>query len=103
MFAIITGTVNGLTRGLISGINFGFRLLACIQITDAGAHQNADAERIFILHGNAGICKRFFCCCNGILGKGSHSSCRFEIRALCHEAFDLACQMYFIFCCIKFR
>ena len=85
-------------------INFGFRLLACIQITDAGAHQNADAERIFILHGNAGICKRFFCCRNGILGESSHSSCRLEIHAFfCHEAFDLACQMYFIFCCIKFR
>ena len=90
--------------GRISGINFGFRLLACIQITDAGAHQNADAERIFILHGNAGICKRFFCCRNGILGESSHSSCRLEIHAFfCHEAFDLACQMYFIFCCIKFR
>ena len=85
-------------------INFGFRLLACIQITDAGTHQNADAERIFILHGNAGICKRFFCCRNGILGESSHSSCRLEIHAFfCHEAFDLACQMYFIFCCIKFR
>ena len=76
--------------------NFCVFLFNGRKTANSGSHDYTGTKQIFFCQIEAGILQGLLCCCDCILGKQFHPSCRFCIHFLFPmEIFYLSCKLYF--------